>query len=264
MRIDVAGQEAGLAQARALLPPLEKQCEQTRDLLRALVGKLPSEELEQSVELDSLTLPRELPLSVPASIIAQRPDVRAAAEQLHAANAQLGVAIAGMLPQFSITGAAGGGANEFGWMFRQGGPFWSLIGSVAQPLFAGGTLLHEKRAANQALLQAAAQYQQAVLTAYENVADTLHAILADARELAATSAAERAARVTLDLTHERMQDGFADSLAVLTAEIAYQQAALALIQAQATRFGDTAALFQALGGGWWNRPAELAAIRRAD
>ena len=131
MRLDVAAQEAALAQARALLPPLEKQCEQTRDLLRALVGKLPNEELEQSIELGSLSLPRE--------------------------------------------------------------PFWSLIGSVTQPLFTGGTLLHEKRAANQALLQAAAQYQQAVLTAYENVADTLHASLADARELAATSAAERAA-----------------------------------------------------------------------
>jgi len=263
-RIDVAGEEAELAQARSLLPPLEKQLEQTRDLLRALVGKLPSEELEQSVELGSLKLPQELPLSIPARIIEQRPDVRAAAEQLHAANAQLGVAIAAMLPQFSITGAAGGGANEFAWMFRDGGPFWSLVGSVSQPLFAGGTLLHEKRAANQGLLQAAAQYQQTVLTAYQNVADTLHAILADARELAATHAAERAARVTLDLTREQMEDGFADSLAVLAAEIAYQQAALALIQAEATRFGDSAALFEALGGGWWNRTGELAAIRHAD
>jgi NodT family efflux transporter outer membrane factor (OMF) lipoprotein len=262
--VDVAAQEAQLAQARALLPPLQKQFEQTRDLLRALVGKLPNQELEQTFELTSLKLPRELPLSLPSKIIEQRPDVRAAAEQLCAANAQVGVAIAAMLPQFSITGAAGGTANEFAWMFRDGGPFWNLIAGVIQPLFAGGTLLHSKRAADQALQQAAAQYQQTVLTAYQNVADTLHAMLADADELAAAHAAERAAKVTLDLTREQMQDGFSDYLAELAAEAAYQQALLSLVQAEATRFGDTAALYQALGGGWWNRPpAETASAAYA-
>jgi outer membrane protein TolC len=187
--------------------------------------------------------------------------VRAAAEQLHAANAQVGVAIAAMLPQFSISGAAGGSANEFAWMFRDGGPFWYLVGGVTQPLFAGGTLLHTKRAADQALRQAAAQYQQAVLTAYQNVADTLHAMLADADELAAANAA---AKVTLDLTREQMRDGFTDYLAVLAAQSAYQQALLNLGQAQAIRFGDTAALYQALGGGWWNRAAELASAVHTD
>jgi NodT family efflux transporter outer membrane factor (OMF) lipoprotein len=258
MRIDVAAEEAALAQARALLPPLEKQFEQTRDLLRALAGKLPNQELEETFELTSLHLPHDLPLSLPSKIIEQRPDVRAAAEQLHSANAEVGVAVAAMLPQFSITGAAGGGANEFPWMFRQGGPFWSVIAGVTQPLFAGGTLLHTKRAADQALQQAAAQYQETVLTAYQNVADTLHAMLSDANELAAAHAAERAAKVTRDLTHEQMQDGFNDYLADLAAQITYQQAVLSLIQAQSTRFGDTAALYQALGGGWWNRTAELA------
>jgi NodT family efflux transporter outer membrane factor (OMF) lipoprotein len=264
MRIDVAAEEAQLAQARALLPPLEKQFEQTRDLLRALAGKLPNQELEQTFELTSLHLPHDLPVSLPSKIIEQRPDVRAAAEQLRSANAQVGVAVAAMLPQFSVTGAAGGGANEFPWMFREGGPFWSLIAGVTQPVFAGGTLLHEKRAADQALLQAAAQYQETVLTAYQNVADTLHAMLADAQELAAADAAERAARVTLDLTHEQMRDGFTDYLADLAAQITYQQAVLTLIQAQSTRFGDSAALYQALGGGWWNRTGQLAAAGRAN
>jgi NodT family efflux transporter outer membrane factor (OMF) lipoprotein len=258
MAVDVAAQQAQLAQAQALLPPLQKQLEQTRDLLRALAGKLPNQELEQTFELSSLKLPQDLPLSLPAKLIEQRPDVRAAAEQMRSANAQVGVAIAAMLPQFSITGAAGGTANEFAWLFRDGGPFWNVVAGVSQPLFAGGTLLHTKRAAEQALLQAAAQYQQVVLTAYQNVADTLHAILADAEELAAAQAAERAAQVTLDLTRERMQDGFADYLAELAAETVYQQASLALVQAQATRFGDTAALYQALGGGWWNRAAAVA------
>jgi outer membrane protein TolC len=118
---------------------------------------------------------------------------------------------------------------------------------------AGGTLLHTKRAADQALLQAAAQYQEAVITAYENVADTLHPMVLDADALAAAAEAERAAKVTLDLTHQRMQDGYTDYLTDLAAGMAYSQAVLSLVQAQATRFGDTAALYQALGGGWWNR-----------
>jgi NodT family efflux transporter outer membrane factor (OMF) lipoprotein len=257
MRIDVAGQESQLAQARAMLPPLQKQLEQTRDLMRALTGKLPNQEVEEGLELASLKLPQEIPLSLPAKIIEQRPDVRAAEQQLRSVNAQVGVAVAAMLPQFTITGALGGTATQFPWLFRSGGPFWSLIGDVSQPIFAGGTLWHTKRAADQALRQAAAQYQAAVLTAYQNVADTLHAMLADADALAADLAAERAAKVTLDLTHERMLDGYADHLTDLAAQMAYQQALLTLVQAQAARFGDTAALYQALGGGWWNRNSEL-------
>ncbi len=253
MRIDVAAQEAALAQAKALLPPLEKQFEQTRDLIRALVGKLPNQEVEETFELASLQLPQDLPLSLPSKIIEQRPDVRAAEEQLRSVNAQVGVAIAAMLPQFSIAGTYGGTATEFNQLFRSGGPFWTLIGDVTQPVFAGGTLLHTKRAADQALRQAASQYQATVITAYQNVADTLHAMVSDADELAAALAAERAARITADLTRERMQDGYTDYLTDLLAEMAYSQALLSRVQAQATRFGDTAALYQALGGGWWNR-----------
>lgn len=253
MRIDVAAQELGLAQAKQLLPPLEKQFEQTRDLIRALTGNLPNEETTETFELASLKLPPNLPLSLPSTIIEQRPDVRGAEEQLRSVNAQVGVAIAAMLPQFSITGAAGGAATTFPWLFRSGGPFWNLIGGVTQPVFAGGTLLHTKRAADRALLQAAADYQSTLITAYQNVADTLHAMLSDADALAAAVEAERAAKVTLDLTRERMQEGYTDYLTDLAAETLYQQAVLSRVQAQATRFGDTAALYQALGGGWWNR-----------
>jgi len=264
MRIDVAAQEAALAQAKALLPPLEKQFEQTRDLIRALVGKLPNQEVEETFELASLKLPQDLPLSLPSKIIEQRPDVRAAEEQLRSVNAQVGVAIAAMLPQFSIAGTYGGTATEFSQLFRSGGPFWTLIGDVTQPVFAGGTLLHTKRAADQALRQAAAQYQITVITAYQNVADTLHAMVSDADELAAALAAERAAKVTLDLTRERMQDGYTDYLTDLLAEMAYQQALLSRVQAQATRFGDTAALYQALGGGWWNRQTAVGSTQGSN
>jgi NodT family efflux transporter outer membrane factor (OMF) lipoprotein len=253
MRMDVAAQEAALGQAKMLLPPLQKQFEQTRDLIRALVGNLPNKEVPETFELDALQLPPVLPVSLPAKIIEQRPDVRAAEAELHAANAQVGVAVAAMLPQFSITGAYGGNADQFSWMFRKGGPFWSLVGGVTQPIFEGGTLLHKKRAASAALKQAAAQYQSTVITAYQNVADTLHASLSDAAELAADVRAENAAKVTYDLARRQLEVGFVSYLSLLSAETAYQQALLTRVQAQATRYGDTVALFQALGGGWWNR-----------
>jgi NodT family efflux transporter outer membrane factor (OMF) lipoprotein len=255
MRLDVAAQQTALAQAEATLPPLQEQFEQTRDLIRALVGNLPNQDVSETFELDALQLPPELPVSLPARIIEQRPDVRAAEAQLHAANAQVGVAIAAMLPQLSITGAYGGNADEFAWMFRHGGPFWNLVGNVTQPIFEGGTLLHRKRAADEALKQAAAQYQSSVLTAYQNVADTLHASLSDADALAANVRAENAAKVTYDLTQRQMQVGYVNYLTLLNAETTYQQALILRVQAQALRYGDTVALFQALGGGWWNRPA---------
>jgi NodT family efflux transporter outer membrane factor (OMF) lipoprotein len=256
MRIDVAAQETALAQAKATLPPLQEQFEQTRDLIRALVGNLPNQDVPETFELDALQLPPELPLSLPARIIEQRPDVRAAEAQLHAANAQVGAATAAMLPQFSIAGTLGGNADEFAWMFRHGGPFWSLVGNVTQPLFEGGTLLHRKRAADDALKQAAAQYQNSVLTAYQNVADTLHASLSDADALAANVRAETAAKVTYDLTRRQMEVGYVNYLILLNAEASYQQALILRVQAQAMRYGDTVALFQALGGGWWNRKGD--------
>jgi len=256
MRMDVAAQETALAQAEATLPPLQKQFEQTRDLIRALVGNLPNQEVPETFEFNALQLPPELPVSLPAKIIEQRPDVRAAEAELHAANAQVGVAVAAMLPQLSITGAYGGNADEFAWMFRHGGPFWNLIGNLTQPLFEGGTLLHRKRAADDALKQAAAQYQSSVLTAYQNVADTLHASLSDADALAADVRSENAAKVTYDLTRRQMELGSVNILILLNAEMTYQQALILRVQAQATRYGDTVALFQALGGGWWNRKGE--------
>lgn len=258
MRVDVANQDAALAQARALIPPLQKQYEQTRDLIRALAGNLPNEDVPETFELQALHLPRELPVSLPAKIIEQRPDVRVAEASLHSANAQVGVAVAAMLPQFSITAAQGGTATQFDWMFRSGGPFWNVIGGVSQPIFQGGTLLHRKRAAEQALKQAAYEYQTTVITAYQNVADTLHAALSDAEALGAAVDAEQAAKVALDLTRRQLEVGYVSDLTLLTAETTYSQALLNRIQAQATRYGDSVALFQALGGGWWNRTERTA------
>ncbi len=261
MRADVAAQEAQLAQAAALRPPLEKQLEQTRDLLRALVGNLPNQELEETFRLDQLHLPAELPVSVPSALIAQRPDVRAAEALLHAANADVGVAVAARFPQFSITGAVGGTATEFSQMFASGGPFWNLIGGVTQPVFVGGTLLHRQRAAEEGLRQAAAQYQAAVLAAYQDVADTLHAVIADADGLRAAADYETAARVELDVARKQRRAGLIGELVLLQAEQAYQQALISRVQAQGLRFADATALYVALGGGWWQKDAPPLALK---
>lgn len=251
-RLDVAQQTLALAQTRALLPPLRRQLEQTRDLIRVLAGNAPDHDVPETFTLDALHLPQDLPLSLPSKLIEQRPDVLAAEEQVRSASAQVGVAVANRLPQLSLTAALGGQATRITQMFWGSGTFWSVIGSASQPLFDAGTLRHRQRAAEQALAQAAAQYRSTVLTAFQNVADTLHAIYTDADALRSAAQVERAARVTLRLTQEQFRVGYANGLAVLTAQQAYQQAVIARVQAQAARLGDTAALFQALGGGWWS------------
>jgi NodT family efflux transporter outer membrane factor (OMF) lipoprotein len=252
-RLDVAAQESQLAQTVATLPPLVKQLAQQRDLLAALSGSFPSEGPAEEFELSTLHLPEELPLSLPSKLIEQRPDVRQAEENWHAASAQVGIAVANRLPNFMLNADAGSMALQFGQIFSSGTGFWTLAGSVTQPIFEGGALLHRERAARAASVQAEQQYRAAVLTAFQNVADTLNALGQDDDALNAAAAARDAAKITLDLSHQQWQSGYAGYLALLNAEQAYNQAVITLIQAQANRFADTAALFQALGGGWWNR-----------
>ncbi|MBV8123218.1 MAG: efflux transporter outer membrane subunit [Paucibacter sp.] len=249
---DVAAQEAALAQVEAGLPPLEKQLAQQHDLLAVLAGRFPSEGIAQRFGFDSLSLAEELPLSLPARLVEQRPDIRAAEAQLQAASAQIGVAKAARLPNISLTASLGSSALTAGTLFNSGTAFWSVGADLVQPIFRGGTLMHQQRAAEAAYEQAAAQYRSTVLTAFQNVADTLHAIDADARALRAALAAERAAQRSLRIAERQHELGMVAYPAVLLAQQTYQQAAIALIQAQAARYADTVALFQALGGGWWN------------
>ncbi|MDD2720781.1 MAG: efflux transporter outer membrane subunit [Gallionella sp.] len=252
--IDVAAQQATLAQAEQALPPLRKQLELTRDLIRALAGNTPDQDVSETFTLADLHLPEELPLSLPSRLVEQRPDVRAAEAQLHAASAQYGVAIANRLPQFSVLASMGGMASAPNWMFRAGGGFFSVVGNVAQTLFDGGSLRAQSKVAEQALNQSAAQYHGAVIAALQNVADTLHCIASDAEVLKAAATAEQASHRVLELTQKQYQAGYVSYQNLLLAEQNYQLAAIGLIQAQAARLGDSAALYQALGGGWWNRP----------
>jgi NodT family efflux transporter outer membrane factor (OMF) lipoprotein len=222
--------------------------------LAVLAGGFPNQDLAEKFELSSLQLPQELPVSLPSQLVEQRPDVRQAEENLHSASAQIGIARTNRLPNFLLTGDVGSMAVAASNIFAAGTGFRDIGASVTQPIFQGGTLLHRERAARAAYTEAAEQYRGTVLTAFQNVADTLHALQQDADALKAAAAAKDAATVTLDLTKRQLESGYANYLALLSAEQAYQQALINLVQAQSNRYADTAALFQALGGGWWNRP----------
>lgn len=251
--LDLAGQQSQLAQAKATLPPLVKQEAQLQHQLAVLTGRFPGEVPAQQFDLADLQLPQELPVSLPSTLVQQRPDVRQAQANLHAASAQVGVAIANRFPNIALSANAGSTALAIGGLFKAGTGFWGLAADLTAPIFQGGTLKHQERAAKAAYTEASEQYKSTVLTAFQNVADTLTALQQDADALNATAAAEHAARTTLELAQQQARDGYTSDLALLTAEANYQQARIALVQAQAERYADTAALFQALGGGWWHR-----------
>ena len=251
---DVVAQQAQLAQLEASLPPLLKQRDQQNNLLAVLAGHYPGQSPAQKFTLASLTLPSELPLSLPSTLVQQRPDVLQAQANMHAASAQIGIATANRLPNITLSANAGSNGLAIGQLFGPGTGFWNLGASLLAPIFDGGTLLHQQRAARAAYRQSAEEYRGTVLTAFQNVADTLAALEHDAETLKATAAAADAAKSSLDLSRLQYKDGYAAYLAVLNADQAYQQARLSLVQAEADRFTDTAALFQALGGGWWHRP----------
>ena len=252
-RADVLTQESEVATTQATLPPLQKLLEQQHHLLLALIGRFPSESHGKDLRLVALHLPRQLPVSVPTQLVEQRPDIRAAQAQLHQASAQIGVAIANRLPQFALTADYGSAALTTAALFTPGTAIWSIAASGTQPLFHGFSLLHQQRAAEAAYTMAEGQYRNTVLLAFQNVADALRAVQLDAATLKAQQRAVKAASDTFDLTRGQYRLGAVTYLILLNAQRSYQQALLALVQAQAARYADTAALFQALGGGWWNR-----------
>jgi NodT family efflux transporter outer membrane factor (OMF) lipoprotein len=254
---DVAQQEAALAQAEATLPPLQKALAQGRNLLATLSGRLPSVRVGEQFELSDLVLPPDLPLSLPSRLVEQRPDIRAAEANLHSASAQLGVATANQFPQITLNAGFTPTSIVFDQLFLPGQITSAAGASILQTVVDGGALAAKKRAAQAALEQAGAQYRSTLLTAFRNVADTLRALEYDAIALQAAIAAERAAANSLTIARRRLELGDTTYVVVLAAELSYRQTLLARVQAQANRFTNTAALFQALGGGWWNRDDDI-------
>lgn len=262
---DVLAQQSLLAQTQATVPPLEKTLAQTRHLLAVLTGRLPNEAAHlPEFSLDQLQLPEELPLSLPAELIRRRPDILVSEALLHAASAQIGVTTANLLPQIMITGSYGSEANRPGKLFNNGTSVWNIGTGLLQPIFHGGELRANRRAAMAAYDQALAQYRETVLFAFQNVADVLRALETDARALQAQAAAADSARKLLDLTRQQFEVGAVNYLSLFNAQRQYQQARLTLVQAQAIRFADTAALFQALGGGWQSGGLQTDRIRQDE
>jgi NodT family efflux transporter outer membrane factor (OMF) lipoprotein len=254
-RTDLAAQEAALAQAKATLPPLRKALEQERDLIAALAGAYSSQGPAPVFRLADLHLPTDLPVSLPSQLIEQRPDVRAAEEQLHSASAQIGIATANMLPTFTISADAGFMNTALSHLLAPQNLFWELGGNATQTLFDAGTLFHQLQGAKDTYQAAAWTYRGTVIAAVQNVADALRALQNDADALRAAQEFERAAKISFDLARQQMQTGNANVLLLLNAQQNYLQAVIQVVQARAARLADTAALFQALGGGWWNRTA---------
>ncbi|NOY12627.1 MAG: efflux transporter outer membrane subunit, partial [Deltaproteobacteria bacterium] len=253
-RTSVLSQQSQLALTRATLPPLEKQLAFTRHALAALAGRLPGEGGLPSFRLATLQLPEELPVSLPSALVRQRPDIRASEALLHRAGTAVGVATANLYPQITLTGSYGVESSAAGDLFTGQKLIWNLGAGLLQPLFHGGELSAKRRAAGAAYNQAAAHYRQTVLLAFQNVADVLRALAVDAQALRAQADVEAAAKATLELTQKQFELGAVSYLSPLVARRDYQQARIGLIVARGQRYADTAALFQALGGGWWQRP----------
>jgi len=250
---DVVAQETAVAQVGLLLPSLEKDLDQQRHLLAFLTGRFPSDEIEEKFSLRSFRKMRAIPTTLPANLVRQRPDIRAVEATLRAANAQIGVALANRLPQISLSANAGSTAIAIGQLFTPGAAMWTLAGSVSQTVFDAGTLENKQRAAEETFNQVTAQYRGVVLTAFQNVADTLRALQADTRAINAAVTAERSASRNIDLVRKQVERGQVSVPNLINAQQAYLQASLARVQAVASRLSNTVALFQALGGGWWNR-----------
>ena len=251
-RGDVLQQQSQLAATQALLPPLQNRLEQTRNTLATLTGRFPSEDQIPDIQLADLQLPTNLPLSLPSKLVEQRPDIRAAEALMHVASAQIGVADANLFPLFTVSGNINNSTNTVGAFFS-GNPAWSLFTGLTTPIFRGGTLRAQERAAYDQFDRATAQYKSTVLNAFANVADVLSALTLDAETLKTQLYAEQTAEQSLEIIQEQFQAGAIAYLALLDAQRTYEQARISLVIAQSNRFSDTVALFQSLGGGWWNR-----------
>ena len=250
---DVLSQKSQLAASLATLPPLEKARAQGRNQLMAYLGRFPSQDKTESITLDSLTLPRDLPLSVPSALVRQRPDIKSAESLVHQAGANVGVATANMLPQLTLSASGGSQALQFNQLFNQNTGVWSIGASVATPIFDAGALFHTREARDAAWEQAKDKYKSTVITAFQNVADALRAIQADAELLKAQLQAEKTAADSLKISQAQFQAGAGTILNVLNAQQTLLNARTSRVKAQASRYADTVALYAALGGGWWNR-----------
>ena len=244
----VAALETQLEQNRADLPLARNRLEQNNHLLSVLTGQAPGAGIQPSFSLQDFTLPSELPLIVPSELMRARPDISGAEALLKAANAEYKVAVANLYPQLNLSADLGSQALTFGSLFDGGSAIWSLVGQLTQPLFNPG-LPAEKRAVLAAFDAAAANYRWVVLESFRNMADVLRSLENDAERLVALRAADKASKLSLELTQNRYGLGAADYTELLIARQQRQQTQLGLIEGRAKRLINSVAFYQAIGGG---------------
>ncbi|HUK02362.1 MAG TPA: efflux transporter outer membrane subunit [Steroidobacteraceae bacterium] len=252
---NVLSLESQLASTEATVPQLEQRLTQSDDLLATLVGHVPADWSPPDIGLGELTLPAELPVSLPAELVRQRPDVLVAEATAHGASANVGVATAALLPGVTLTGSYSANSTSTGQITAANGRAWDVGAGLTQPLFEGGTLWFRRKAALAQYQQAAALYAQVVLAAFAQVADTLRALEHDAAALRAQDEALAAAKEALHLVQANYEAGLDTYLDVLSADAQYRQALISDLQTVAVRYQDTVALYVALGGGWWTASA---------
>ena len=252
--MDVATQQTLLLQLQQQLPPLQKSLEQTRNLIATLMARTP-DQAPAVLPLSSFKLPL-LPQVVPSQLVEQRPDIRAAATQVQQASAAVGVATAARLPQLSISAAYGGGATSFASMFSAGNITWALGAGLLAPIFSGGTLQAHQKAAQAELEASTASYKSTVLSAFQDVANSLYAVDTDARALQMSQDSESASQTTWNLSNSQLKAGYASLPTALAAKQSWLQARAASVAAQGSLYGDVIALYQSLGGGVLNAKAE--------
>jgi NodT family efflux transporter outer membrane factor (OMF) lipoprotein len=255
---DVVTAESQLAADETQLPGLDQQLSVARHALAVLLGRAPGDWLPPDFDLAALTLPRQLPVSLPSELVHQRPDIQAAEARLHAASAQIGIATAQLYPSITLSGGVGAAGLDGGHLFDPAGLVWSIAAGLTQPIFDGGTRLAERRAALALFRAAAADYQQTVLQAFGQVADVLQALTHDADLLAAQQHALNLASEAVRLQRANYANGGTGILALLDAQRQYQQARLGYVRAEAQRYQDTIQLLVAMGGGWWGADLTVA------
>jgi NodT family efflux transporter outer membrane factor (OMF) lipoprotein len=247
-RTDILSAKTQIAGDMALLPPLRQELARARHALSIVLGEGPASELPTELQLSQITLPREVPVRLPSELAHRRPDILAAEARLHAATSAVGVAESNLYPKIQLSASVGQQSVRPEQIFNASNTAWSLISGLTAPVFDGGTLRAEKRAAVDALRASAAEYQEIVLESFGQVADLLEALEHDAEQLDAQNDAQQTAQSSLDLARQSYQEGNAGVLQVLDAERAYQRARLGYVRAEAQRYIDTAELFLALGG----------------
>ena len=252
---NVLSLQSQVASTEATLPPLEEKIDQASDLLAALSGMTPANWRQPALALADLHVPEDLPLSLPSALVRQRSDVLIAEAELHSANASIGVATAEMLPNLTLSADLGANNTALGDLFSARSPFWSIGAGLTQPIFHGGALYYQRKAAIDARDAAAAEYRQTVLGAFQQVADALRGLSHDADAVAAQTEAVETAERAMRLIQANYQAGIGTYLQVLIADGQYLQSKVGYVQAVAQRLQDTVALYVALGGGWWNTPA---------